>query len=86
MTDKQEKSTAQPDPEAVLQQMNEVAQQSQRALQAFWERQTQEASSGGFSLMDSSSISNAFADWSLKADAGSGKAGRISVQNTGRSR
>ena len=66
MTDKQADSSEQQTPDAVLQQMNEVAQQSQRALQAFWERQAKESAEGGFSLMDSSSISNAFADWSLK--------------------
>ncbi len=66
MNDKQADSSEQQTPDAVLQQMNEVAQQSQRALQAFWERQAKESAAGGFSLMDSSSISNAFADWSLK--------------------
>ena len=66
MTNKPSSSDNQPDPEAVLRQMNEVAQQSQRALQAFWDRQAEESASGGFSLVDSDSISNAFSDWSHK--------------------
>lgn len=66
MSDKQTETTEQPSPEAVLQQMNEVAQQSQRALQAFWERQAAESASGGFSMVDTGSISNAFGDWSSK--------------------
>lgn len=66
MTDKQTSKIDQPDPEAMLQQMHEVAQQSQRVLKAFWERQSEEAASGEFSVMDAGSISNAFADWSFK--------------------
>ena len=66
MTSKPSSSDNQPDPEAALRQMNEVAMQSQRALQAFWDRQKEESASGGFSMVDASSISNAFSDWSLK--------------------
>ena len=66
MTNKSSSSDNQPDPEAALRQMNEVAMQSQRALQAFWERQAEESASGGFSMVDAGSISNAFSDWSHK--------------------
>ncbi len=66
MTSKPSSADNQPDPEAALRQMNEVAMQSQRALQAFWDRQKEESESGGFSMVDASSISNAFSDWSLK--------------------
>lgn len=66
MTNKPTSPDDKPDPEAALRQVNEVAMQSQRALQAFWDRQAEESASGGFSMVDASSISHAFTDWSLK--------------------
>lgn len=66
MSNEQPNPGKQPDAEAILAQMNDVAMQSQRALQAFWQRQSEEAASGGFTLMDAGSISNAFTEWSTK--------------------
>ena len=52
------------DPAAAARQLTEVAEQSQRAMQAFWQRQFEEQQGGSFSMPDSQSISNAFMDWS----------------------
>lgn len=66
MTDKESPGTTQPDAETMMQQINEVTQQSQRVLQAFWEKQARDAGSGEFSVVDPSAVSNAFTDWSMK--------------------
>ncbi|ASJ76839.1 PHA/PHB synthase family protein [Granulosicoccus antarcticus] len=73
MTNSPESPNNQPKPEAVLQQMSEVAQQTQRVLEAFWKQQAEESASGGFSVSDTSSINTAFLDWSTKLMQDPGK-------------
>ncbi len=49
-----------------------LAEQTQRAVQAFWERQAEEAANGGFSLIDNQGVSKAFFEFtqSLWSDPG----------------
>ncbi len=41
----------------------DLVEQSQRVVQAFWERQAKEAAEGGFSVIDSQGVAQAFADF-----------------------
>ena len=52
------------DPSAAARQFADVAEQSQRAMQAFWQRQMQDSQGSGFSLFDAQSVGNAFMEWS----------------------
>ena len=54
------------DPEKMAEQMAAFTEQSQRAVQAFWQRQVQEHAENGFSLVDPSSAAKAFFDFSAK--------------------
>ena len=42
------------------------AEQSQRAVQSFWQRQLREQAEGGFSLVDADAVSKAFFDFGAK--------------------
>jgi len=58
--------THQPDPEQMAQQIAAFSEQSQRAVQAFWQRQVQEQSENGFSLIDPSTAAKTFFEFSAK--------------------
>ncbi|MGI9436605.1 MAG: class I poly(R)-hydroxyalkanoic acid synthase, partial [Geminicoccaceae bacterium] len=56
----------QPKPEALAEEIGAFTEQSQRIIQAFWQRQIDEHSKGGFSLVDPGSVSKAFFDFGAK--------------------
>ncbi len=58
--------THQPDPEQLAQQIADFSEQSQRAVQAFWQRQVQEQSENGFKLIDPSTAAKTFFEFSAK--------------------
>ncbi|MDH3660029.1 MAG: class I poly(R)-hydroxyalkanoic acid synthase [Alphaproteobacteria bacterium] len=58
--------TETPSPEALQKEIGEFAEQSQRAVQSFWQRQLTEQAEGGFSLVDPSAVSKAFFDFGAK--------------------
>jgi len=61
------------DPALIAKQFADAAEQSQRAIQAFWQRQIEEAAESGFSLIDPQAVGAAFFDWSTKLMEDPGK-------------
>ena len=61
------------DPGMIAGQFVEMAEQSQRAIQAFWRRQVEESGRKGFSLVDPDSVGMAFAHWTVKLIQDPGK-------------
>jgi polyhydroxyalkanoate synthase subunit PhaC len=59
-------STAQPDPAATAERFSDFAEKSQRIVQAFWEKQAEEAGAAGFSITDPLAVSRAFFDAGAK--------------------
>jgi polyhydroxyalkanoate synthase subunit PhaC len=59
-------STAQPDPAATAERFSELAEKSQRIVQAFWEKQAEEAGAAGFSITDPTAVARAFLDAGTK--------------------
>ncbi|NND71432.1 MAG: class I poly(R)-hydroxyalkanoic acid synthase [Rhodothermales bacterium] len=47
-----------------MKQFSSIAEQSQRAVQAFWQRQLEEGNKSNFSLTNNETIGNAFLEWS----------------------
>jgi polyhydroxyalkanoate synthase len=72
--------TPSPDPAAVAEQLQALAAQSQRVVQAFWERQAAEAASGGFSIVDPAAVGKAFFDFSAKLMADPAKLAEVQMQ------
>jgi polyhydroxyalkanoate synthase len=69
MTPPHDNASAQTDGPEATEQVAEfaaLAEQSQRAMQLFWQRQVAEAAEGGFSIVDPGSVGRAFFDWSAK--------------------
>ncbi len=64
--------TPQPSPDDIAKQVGAFTEQSQRAIQAFWQRQLEERSEGGFSLVDQPSVTKAFLDFGAKFMANPG--------------
>ena len=53
-------------PEELAKEIGAFAEQSGRAVQAFWQRQLRDQTEGGFSLVDPNAVSKAFFDFSAK--------------------
>ncbi len=62
-----------PSPDDIAKQIGAFTELSQRAIQAFWERQIEEQSENGFSLIDPPAVTKAFLDFSAKVMADPGK-------------
>ncbi|PIW26017.1 MAG: class I poly(R)-hydroxyalkanoic acid synthase [Rhodospirillales bacterium CG15_BIG_FIL_POST_REV_8_21_14_020_66_15] len=53
-----------PEPGTSLEDLQSLAEQSQRVVLAFWERQAKEAKTGGFSVIDGEGMAKAFQEFS----------------------
>ncbi len=58
--------TRQPSPEELARQIDAFTEQSKRAVQAFWRRQMQDGTDGGFSLVDPGALTEAFFDFGAR--------------------
>jgi len=68
-----------PDSQELTQQIADFSERSQRAIQAFWQRQIEEQSENGFSLVDAPSVSKAFFDFGTRLWSDPGKLAEAQV-------
>jgi polyhydroxyalkanoate synthase len=73
-------STLQPDPAATAERLSEFAEKSQRIVQAFWEKQAEEAGAAGFSIADPTAVACAFLDAGAKLMADPARLAEAQVQ------
>ena len=71
---------AQPDPAATAERFSEFAERSQRIVQAFWEKQAEEAGAAGFSITDPTAVARAFFDAGAKLMADPARLAEAQVQ------
>ncbi len=72
--------TPQSSPDEMAEQVAAFTERSQRAIQAFWQRQIEEHAESGFSLVDPSAVTKAFVDFGARLMAEPGKLAEAQVQ------
>ncbi|MGH6886739.1 MAG: class I poly(R)-hydroxyalkanoic acid synthase, partial [Geminicoccales bacterium] len=72
--------TAQPDPAAAAERFSEFAEKSQRIVQAFWEKQAEEAGAAGYSITDPTAVARAFLDAGARLMADPARLAEAQVQ------